>query len=158
MRDRKLPAAAAAIALAVVAVGCGATAGPDRAAVAVDPAATAPVPAANTAAPAAATVASAAPGPRPDAAPTGPSIRLSDGHSVVAIDPETGGRRALWPDATISLEGDWTVAATDQAAIGGSAATWMDASGVVNRSGAIPDGLVPTISSEDGDWAVFQAP
>jgi hypothetical protein len=77
---------------------------------------------------------------------------------VVAIDPATGGRRALWPHATISLEDDWTVAATNDATVGGSAATWMDAFGVADRSGAIPEGLVPTISSEDGRWAVFQTP
>ena len=81
----------------------------------------------------------AAEAPPPASAPTGPSIRLSDGHSVVAIDPATGGLRARWPEATISLEGDWTVAVADDAALGGSAATWMDPSGVPDRSGAVPE-------------------
>jgi hypothetical protein len=85
--------------------------------------------------------------------PTGPSIRVTDGQAVVAIDPATGGRRAAWEDAAISLDGNWTVARD-----GGARASWFDAYGVRDRTGDVPSGLHPTITSVDGRWAVFAEP
>jgi hypothetical protein len=89
----------------------------------------------------------------PGATPTGPSIRVTDGRTVVAIDPATGGRRAAWDDAAISLEGNWTVARD-----GATRASWFDAFGVLDRTGDVPAGLRPTITSPDGRWAVFAEP
>ncbi len=89
----------------------------------------------------------------PPAAPTGPSIRVTDGETVVALDPATGGRRAAWTDAAISLEGNWTVARD-----GDAGASWFDAYGVLDRTGQVPAGLEPTITSADGRWAVFAEP
>ena len=86
--------------------------------------------------------------PRP-----GPSIRVTDGQTVVALDPATGGRRAAWTDAAISLEGNWTVARD-----GDAGASWFDAYGVLDRTGEVPAGLEPTITSADGRWAVFAEP
>ncbi len=78
---------------------------------------------------------------------------MTDGQTVVAIDPATGGRRAAWTDAAISLEGNWTVARD-----GDAKASWYDAYGVLDRTGEVPAGLLPTITSADGRWAVFAEP
>jgi len=111
--------------------------------------------------PTAASTATTAPGtsqattgvaPAPAADPIGPSIRLSDGHRVVAVDPATGGVRATWPEAAISLEGDWTVAVDD------GAARWIDPAGGVDRSAPAPAGLRPTITDPSGRWAVLAPP
>ena len=79
-------------------LGCGGADPPDSATVRAEPVRPAPAPE-TTPVPSA-----------PASTPTGPSIRVTDGRTVVAIDPATGGRRAAWTDAAISLEGNWTVA------------------------------------------------
>jgi hypothetical protein len=133
---------------AVLLVSCGGAdlddpsvkAEPARPAPAADPATTPPAPTTPVTAP-------------PAATPTGPSIRVTDGQTVVAMDPETGGRRAAWDDAAISLEGNWTVARD-----GAARASWFDAYGVLDRTGDVPPGLHPAITSADGRWAVFAEP
>ena len=95
---------------------------------------------------------------RDAAAPTGPSLRLSDGTAVAAVDPATGAMRAHWPSAALSTAGDWTVAVLPSADGGPATASWIDASGVVDHSGPVPDGLTPGLTSADGRWAVFVEP
>ena len=132
---------------AVLLVSCGGAdldeptvkAQPPPPAAAADPAASTPAP-------------TPAPAP-PPATPTGPSIRVTDGRAVAAIDPATGGQRTVWDDAAISLEGNWTVARD-----GNGRASWFDAYGVLDRTGDVPAGLHPTITSPDGRWAVFAEP
>jgi hypothetical protein len=87
-----------------------------------------------------------------------PPVRLSDGRSVVAVDPATGAERASWPDAAISLDGRWTVAVGADAASGRTDATWIGATGEADRSGPVPAGLRPTVTSADGRWAVLAEP
>src|SRR5262245_62306361 len=93
----------------LVLVSCGGADVVDRATPQAAPPTAAPT-TATTATSGALTPAAPSSSPAPQADPTGPSIRLSDGHGVVAIDPATGGVRATWPEAAISLEADWTVA------------------------------------------------
>jgi hypothetical protein len=77
----------------------------------------------------------------PATSSTGVSLRLSDGTSVVAVDPATGATRVRWPEAALSLEGTWTVAV---AKVGSSTvASWVDASGVVDHAGPSPTALHP---------------
>ena len=139
--------AVSTLAAAVLLVSCGG-ADLDEPTVKAQPAPAAPAaePAASTPAP------TPAPAP-PPATPTGPSIRVTDGRAVVAIDPATGGQRTVWDDAAISLEGNWTVARD-----GDGRASWFDAYGVLDRTGDVPAGLHPTITSPDGRWAVFAEP
>ena len=87
-----------------------------------------------------------------------PPVRLSDGRSVVAVDPVTGAERGSWPDAALSLDGHWTVAVAADAGSGGTNATWIGTTGEADRSGAVPAGLVPTVTSADGRWAVLAEP
>jgi hypothetical protein len=95
--------------------------------------------------------------PEPSAPPLGPSIRVTDGRSVAALEPGTGQLRATWPAAKVSPAGDWTVAAVKDAG-GGAAAEWIDLLGATNRTGPIPTGFVPILTSRDGQWAVLQQP
>ena len=143
MRARALLAGSLVGALLISGLGCG---GPDlpEATVQADPSPSV-APAPDTSPKTSTSV--------PAAAPTGPSIRVTDGRTVVALDPATGGRRAAWTDAAISLEGNWTVARD-----GDAGASWFDAYGVLDRTGEVPAGLEPTITSADGRWAVFAEP
>jgi hypothetical protein len=90
--------------------------------------------------------------------PTGPSLRLSDGTAVAAVDPATGGVRAHWPEAALSGGGAWTVAVTPGSSGGPATASWIDPTGDVDHSGPVPDGLTPGLTSTDGHWAVFVEP
>jgi len=85
-------------------------------------------------------------------------VRLSDGRSVVAVDPVTGAERGSWSDAALSLDGRWTIAVAADPASGTTNATWIGTTGEADRSGAIPRGLVPTVTSADGRWAVLAEP
>ena len=83
---------------------------------------------------------------------------MSDGRSVVAVDPVTGAERGSWSDAALSLDGRWTVAVAADPGSGTTNATWIGTTGEADRSGAIPAGLVPTVTSADGRWAVLAEP
>ena len=76
----------------------------------------------------------------------------------MAVDPVTGAERGSWPDAALSLDGRWTVAVAADPGSGGTNATWIGATGEADRSGAVPAGLVPTVTSADGRWAVLAEP
>jgi hypothetical protein len=96
--------------------------------------------------------------PAPTASPTGVSLRLSDGSSVVAVDRATGSTRARWADAVLSPQGTWTVTVVPSNSSTRARASWIDASGVVDHTGPVPDGLVAGLTSADGQWAVFVQP
>jgi hypothetical protein len=112
----------------------------------------APAPA-STAESAPASTARSAPSPTttPPSAPAAPAtnrspVRLSDGRSVVAVDPVTGAERGAWPDAALSLDGRWTVAVAAGPGSGGTSATWIGSIGEADRSGAVP-------AASGWDWA-----